>query len=52
MELGEYHFRRGDTLFFVDVDRNAASVVRHGNRVVHVNGAFHEISVARQRLVH
>ena len=52
MELGEHHLRRGDALFFMDVHRNATSVIRHGDRVVHMNDAFDRRGVPREGLVH
>ena len=38
MQLGHHHFRRGNTLFHLDGDRYAATVINDGQRVVEVDG--------------
>ena len=51
VQHGEDHLGRGDTLFFVDVDRDAAPVVRHRHRPVFVDGDHDVVGVAGERLV-
>ena len=51
MELGHDHFSRRDAFFFVDRDRNTASIVAHGNRPVGMQLNFHLVGVTGQALI-
>ena len=51
MQLGHDDLGRRDAFALVDVDRNAAAVVAHGDRAVGIEHDFHRGGVAGQRLV-
>ena len=51
MQHGHDDLGRGDALFAVNVDRNAAAVVGHGDGFIGMNSDHHAITMARQRLV-
>ena len=51
MELGHDDLGRRDAFLAVDVDRNAAAVVTHGDRSVAVQDHVDPVAVAGQRLV-
>ena len=52
MQLGLDDLRRRDALLPVDLCGNAAAVVPHGHRTVHVQGHRNRVAVAGQRLVY
>ena len=51
MQLGHHHLRRRHTLFFVQVDRNAAAVVDDRDRIVFVDGDVDLSAIAGERFV-
>ena len=51
MQLGHDDLGRGNAFALVDVDRNAAAVVAHGDRAVGVEHHFHRGGVAGERFV-
>ena len=51
MQLGHDDFGRGNAFALVDVDRNAAAIVAHGDRAVGVEHDLHRGGVTGKRLV-
>ncbi len=51
VQHGHDDFGGGAPFFGVDVDRDAAAVVRHGHGFVGVNGDHHPVAMTRQGLV-
>ena len=51
MKLGQHNFSGRNALFFVDVTRDAATVIHHRNRVVNVDDNVNLRAVARQRFI-
>jgi len=51
VQLGENNLRRRNAFFGVDVYRNTAAVINHGDRIVDVDGNFNLGAIPGQRLV-
>ena len=51
MQLGHDNLSRRNTFFFVDINRNSATIVRDRNAVVSINFDAHMVSMTGQRLI-
>ena len=51
MELGHDDFRRRNALFLVNANRNATTVISHGNRRIRMDFDVHIVRMTSQRFV-